>query len=296
MQVRLIHVTTEVSPAGLERIPQAWAGVPMMLVRGMEAQDGVGIVRVAQTHLHETPSRGFARTNQVVRQGIVVQGSIALAVFLVVEGDRDRVGCEQVGTSRQWRNSVHDAIGPFAPKLEVLASDLGRASDSGARWRVFADSQEKEEREDCQIRQCLVLGAIGGSFMFHDIFCDRNWQRKLGLGCRIFIPVAVVKASERWAEFGATNLSSGVAAAGQNKGLGDMAQGCGNGLAPNLFAVAKSARTDSGSESHEHVGVLCARGSNKEGVEVEAPAPRGPVAPVGGSGSSVHRGMGNFCP
>ena len=261
-----------------------------MLVRGVETQDGVGVVRVAETHLHETPSRCFARANRVVRQGIVVQGSIALAVFLVVEGDRDRVSCEQVGTSRQWRNSVHDAIGTFAPKLEVLSSDLGRASDSGA------DSQEKEEREDCQIRQCLVLGASGCAFMCHDIFCDRNWKRKLGLGCRIFSPVAVVKASERWAEFGATNLSSGVAAAGQNKGLGDMAQGCGNGLAPNLFAVTKSARTDSGSESHEHVGVLCARGSDKESVEVEAPAPRGPVAPVGGSGSSVHRGMGNFCP
>ncbi len=31
MQVRLIHMTTEVSPTGLERIPQAWAGVPMIM-------------------------------------------------------------------------------------------------------------------------------------------------------------------------------------------------------------------------------------------------------------------------
>jgi hypothetical protein len=35
-----------------------------------------------------------------------------------------------------------------------------------------------------------------------------------------------------------------------------MAQGCDDGLAPNLFAVTKSARTDSGSESYGHVGVM----------------------------------------
>jgi hypothetical protein len=29
MQVRLIHITIQVSPTGLERILQAWAGVPM---------------------------------------------------------------------------------------------------------------------------------------------------------------------------------------------------------------------------------------------------------------------------
>jgi hypothetical protein len=30
MQVRLIHITIQVSPTGLERILQAWAGVPML--------------------------------------------------------------------------------------------------------------------------------------------------------------------------------------------------------------------------------------------------------------------------
>jgi hypothetical protein len=29
IRVRLTHVTTQVSPASLERIQQAWAGVPM---------------------------------------------------------------------------------------------------------------------------------------------------------------------------------------------------------------------------------------------------------------------------
>jgi hypothetical protein len=31
IRVRLTHVTTQVSPASLERIRQAWAGVPMWM-------------------------------------------------------------------------------------------------------------------------------------------------------------------------------------------------------------------------------------------------------------------------
>jgi hypothetical protein len=33
MQVRLIHITIQVSPTGLERILQAWAGVPMYVLQ-----------------------------------------------------------------------------------------------------------------------------------------------------------------------------------------------------------------------------------------------------------------------
>lgn len=33
MQVRLIHIRIQVSPTGLERILQAWAGVPMYTYR-----------------------------------------------------------------------------------------------------------------------------------------------------------------------------------------------------------------------------------------------------------------------
>ena len=53
-----------------------------------------------------------------------------------------------------------------------------------------------------------------------------------------------------------------------------MTQGRGDGLAPNLFAVTKNASMDSGSKSHEHVGVLLPGSSNEEGVEVDASAPR----------------------
>jgi hypothetical protein len=49
MQVRMIHMTTEVSSAGLERIPQAWAGVPMG--RGV-GEDGIGCNRfIPATHI-----------------------------------------------------------------------------------------------------------------------------------------------------------------------------------------------------------------------------------------------------
>ena len=44
--------------------------------------------------------------------------------------------------------------------------------------------------------------------------------------------IIVVKLGKGWAEFGAIELSLGVAVPRQNKGLGDMAQGRGNRLAP----------------------------------------------------------------
>jgi hypothetical protein len=75
-----------------------------------------------------------------------------------------------------------------------------------------------------------------------------------------------------------------------------MVQGRGNGLTSNLFAVAKSARTDSGSESHEDVGVLSSRGAPEELVGADVHAPRAPVVPVGRSGCTVHHDMANFCP
>jgi hypothetical protein len=58
-------------------------------------------------------------------------------------------------------------------------------------------------------------------------------------------------------------------------------------LAPNLFAVTKSARRDSGSKSHEHVYLLGSRSADEEGVKVEASAPGGPTAPVGRAGGTV---------
>jgi hypothetical protein len=45
MRVRLTHATTQVSPASLERIQQAWAGVPMKVERNLF---GVGSVSVSQ--------------------------------------------------------------------------------------------------------------------------------------------------------------------------------------------------------------------------------------------------------
>ena len=53
-----------------------------------------------------------------------------------------------------------------------------------------------------------------------------------------------------------------------------MTQGRGNGLAPNLFAVTKSASRDSGSKSHEHVCMLLLGSSDEERAEVEASAPK----------------------
>jgi hypothetical protein len=40
IRVRLTHVATQVSPASLERIRQAWAGVPMGQVRLDDILDG----------------------------------------------------------------------------------------------------------------------------------------------------------------------------------------------------------------------------------------------------------------
>lgn len=75
-----------------------------------------------------------------------------------------------------------------------------------------------------------------------------------------------------------------------------MEQGCGNGLPSDLSAFAKSARTDSGSKSHEHVCSLLSVGTNEELVEAESRAPRAPVLPVGCLGGTTHHIMDNFCP
>jgi hypothetical protein len=73
-------------------------------------------------------------------------------------------------------------------------------------------------------------------------------------------------------------------------------QGCGNGLAPNLFAVTKSARTDSGSESYEHVGVLLSRRTKEELLKLKREHQADQLRQWVGSRLTVHRGMGNFCP
>ena len=75
-----------------------------------------------------------------------------------------------------------------------------------------------------------------------------------------------------------------------------MTQSRGDGLASNLSVMTKSASTDSGSKSHEHVGVLFFKRSSEERVEVEPLAPTCPILPIGGSSGTVHRGKGNFVP
>ena len=52
--------------------------------------------------------------------------------------------------------------------------------------------------------------------------------------------ISVIKPGECWAELGTVELATGGIEACQNKGLGDMVQGRGNRLAPNLFAVSKA--------------------------------------------------------
>jgi hypothetical protein len=75
-----------------------------------------------------------------------------------------------------------------------------------------------------------------------------------------------------------------------------MAQGRGNGLAPDSFAVTKSASADSGSESHENMDSLLVGDTDEELVELEAGAPVAPVFPVRSSGGVVHCGTGNLLP
>ena len=91
-------------------------------------------------------------------------------------------------------------------------------------------------------------------------------------------------------------MPSGVGVARQNKGLGDMAQGRGDGLTADLSALTKSSRTDSGSESHENVDVLGLGDIDQELVEAEPCAPCAPIVPVSRTGLSVHRCICNFAP
>ena len=65
-----------------------------MLVRGTEAQGGIGIVRVAEAHLHESSSWRFAWAEGVVRKRLMVQYSIHLPILLVAKGCCDCVCLE----------------------------------------------------------------------------------------------------------------------------------------------------------------------------------------------------------
>jgi hypothetical protein len=62
--------------------------------------------------------------------------------------------------------------------------------------------------------------------------------------------------------------------------MGVMAQGYGNGLKSDAFAVTKSPRTDSGSESHENVDPFFLGDTGEELIEFEVGAPFTPVLPV----------------
>jgi hypothetical protein len=96
-----------------------------MLVRCIEAEDGIGIVGSTKPHLNESPSCCFAWTDRVVVKSIVVQDCIPLPIILVVNRDCDNIGLEY-----------------------VLMVDLSGTSDSGAGRSVFAHSEEEEERQD----------------------------------------------------------------------------------------------------------------------------------------------------
>jgi hypothetical protein len=48
---------------------------------------------------------------------MLVQYIIPLPILLIVKGYCDGICLEEVGESRQGRNSIHDAIGTFAPEL-----------------------------------------------------------------------------------------------------------------------------------------------------------------------------------
>jgi hypothetical protein len=84
----------------------------------------------------------------------------------------------------------------------------------------------------------------------------QSWrlQGQLWLGCQVFIVMTVAKPHEGWAELRAMELLLGLATACPNKGLGWQRIGT---------QSAKSARTDSGSKSHEHVGVLLSGGGSQ---------------------------------
>jgi hypothetical protein len=162
---------------------------------------------------------------------------------------------------------------------------------------VLAYSQQEEEGDDDQVGESPVLGIERVTLVAHHILEDGDGQCKLGARRWIFSPIAMKEVSEGYAKLGSIGYStSRVWMVGQNKGLGDMAQGCGHGLTTDLSALTKSASTDSGSESHEYVGLLGLRHVDEELVEGELSASVTPVAPMGGSGFCVHHCIGNLCP
>jgi hypothetical protein len=170
----------------------------------------------AQRHI-QMNRRAAALQGQrgLVRKGIVVQDSISLAILLVVvvEGECDGVSLEQVGQRRHGRESIHQASGALAPELHVFLADLSGASGSGAGWRMFSDSLEKEEHQGHQIRESLVLGVERGAFIVHCIFDHGCWKCPLRLWCWDFIFATSMTQSREGhrAQLRAANFPSGVA-------------------------------------------------------------------------------------
>jgi hypothetical protein len=87
---------------------------------------------------------------------------------------------------------VHDAVRAFAPKLHIFAANLCGTHPSGPWRRIFANSEQKKERENHKVGQCLVLGVVGVAFMFHDVLDNA----KMWLGFRVIMVVAMIEASE----------------------------------------------------------------------------------------------------
>ena len=82
------------------------------------------------------------------------------------------------------------------------------------------------------------------------------------------------------------------------RGLGDMVQGCGDSLTSGAFAMTKSSRVDSGSESYAHMDSLFLYDADEELVELEVRgAPVTPDLPACSSaGVTLHCCIGNFPP
>jgi hypothetical protein len=151
---------------------------------------------------------------------------------------------------------------------------------------VLANSKQEKESNDDKIGEGVVFGIKQGAFMCHDVLKHRDRWRKLGTRGRVLGAMTVEEACEAWAELGSDESVLRVCVAGQNKGLGNMAQGCGNGLTSDLLAMTKSSSTDFGSESHENVHTLLLGDIDEEFVEGEAPTPGTPMVPMTGSGGT----------
>ena len=68
-----------------------------MFARRVETDDGIGVRGIASSHLNKSTSARLDGTERVSRQGIMVQGRIALAVLLVVQSYSYRIRLEEVG-------------------------------------------------------------------------------------------------------------------------------------------------------------------------------------------------------